>query len=441
MRQGLVLFALLLAAYAATLGIPATDTGTYAPGEARHLLAAESIVSDLDVDLRDEERARAYAAWTDERLEPAAGLTGGRLHEPTGVGFPLLIAPAYALAGPTGAELLVAALLAVAFVAAAALARRLVPDPWATTAAAVVGLSPVAVGWSTTVSPEPVAAAAVAVAALGALRVREDPTLRSALPAAVAIGALPWLDVKFLPVTALCAIALARWMRRRRQGWRGFVALEVVLVSAVAYLTVNERLYGGLTPYAPAPGSPTGATGVLEHLERAPRLAGAWLDPDAGLLVWAPFGALAFLGLWLLGRALRERLAVALPGVVDLEATAGFLAAIVAVQLLVATFLAPRLAEATAFPGRELLVALPAAAALAAWGLRHAPRAGAALAALTLAASAWLVLGARLGDAPLAPPGEPLPWAGAEPVVAVLVAAALLALLAREALRERAVTR
>ncbi len=441
MRRHVLLFALLLAAYCTTLGVPATEGGDHAPGEARYLLAAESIVSDLDVDLRDEERDRVYAPWTGERLGPAAGLTGGRLHEPSGVGFPLLIAPAYALAGPTGAEVLVAALLALGFVAAAALARRLVPDPWATTAAAVLGLSPVALGWSTTVSPEPVAAGAVAVAALGALRVREDPTLRSAAPAALAIGALPWLGAKFVPVTALCALALARWMRRRRQSWAGFVALEVVLVSAVAYVTVNERLYGGLTPYAPAPGSPTGASGVLEHLERAPRLVGAWLDPDAGLLVWAPFAALVVLGLWLLARALRERLAVALPGVVDLEVTGGFLAAILGVQLLVAAFLAPRLAEPAAFPGRELLVALPAAAALAAWGLRHAPRAGAALAALTLAASAWLLAGARLAGEPLAPPAAPLPYAGAEPLVAAVVAAAVLALLAREAWRQRALAR
>jgi hypothetical protein len=439
--RGLALFALLVAVYAATLGLPAHRGADFAPGEARYLLAAESIVSDGDVDLRDEERERVYAPWTAEPLPPAARLTGGRLHEPTGVGFPLLLAPAYALGGTTGAQLLVAILLALGFVAAAGLARRLVPEPWATAAAAVAGLSPPAVGWATTISPEPVAATAVAVAALAALRVRDRPTLRAGTVAALAIGLLPWLGVKFLPVTALCAAVLVRWMGRRRRGWEGFVAFEVVLVSAVAYLTANERLYGGLTPYAPATGEPTGASTVLEHLERAPRLVGAWLDPDAGLLVWAPFGALAFLALWLLARSLHERLSVAIPGVVDVEVAAGFLAAICGVQLLVAGFLSPALVEPSAFPGRELLVALPAGAALAAWGLRHAPRIGALLAAVTLAASAWLLLGARLGDGELAPPVGPLPWGGAEPVVAVLVAAATLGLLGREALRDRSLRR
>ncbi len=437
MRRALLLLGLLFAAYAATLGLEASGGAEYAPGEARYLLAAESIVSDGDVDLRDEERGRVYEAWTAEELRPAARLTEGRLHEPTGVGLPLVIAPGYALAGPVGAELTVAALLALGFVAAASIARRLVPDPWATAAAAVAGLSPPALGWATAVSPEPVAAGAVALAALGALHVREHPDLTAATYTALPIGMLPWLGAKFLPVTALCALALTRWLRRRRHGWAGFVAAELVLVSGVAYVTVNARLYGGLTPYAPAPGSPTGAETVGEHLARAPRLVAAWLDPQVGLLVWAPFGALAFLALWLLVRALRERLAVAIPGLVDVEVAGGFLAAICAVQLLVAAFLAPELAEAAAFPGRELVVALPAGAALAAWGLRHAPRAGAALGAVTLAASAWLLLGARFGDGRLAPPGGPLPWAGAEPVVAVLAGAALLALLAREAVRDR----
>ena len=47
------------AAYAATLGIDADAAARdFAPGEARVLLIAESIVSDGDVDLRDEYRDR-----------------------------------------------------------------------------------------------------------------------------------------------------------------------------------------------------------------------------------------------------------------------------------------------------------------------------------------------------------------------------------------------
>jgi hypothetical protein len=402
-------------------------------------MAVESITSDRDVDLRDEYRGRVYEEWTTAELLPEAGLTNGRLHEPPGVGLPLLVAPAYAVAGTTGAQLLVAALLALGFVAAAALGRRLVPDPWATGAALVAGLSPPVLAWSTAVTPDPVAAAAVAGAALFTLRVRDAPHLGRAAVAAVLIGLLPWLSIKFLPVAILCAAALARWLRRRRRGLTGIVALEIVLVPTVALITVNERLYGGLTPYAAVPGDPTGASTGLDHLARFPRIVTLLLDPQIGLLVWAPFGVLAFLALELLARSLRERLAVALPSIVDVEVTAGFLAAICAVTLLVATFLVPAI-EGPFFPGRDLLPAIPVGAGLCAWALRHTPRVGAALAALTVAGGAWLVIAGHVADATLAPPDGPLPWGGAEVAVCVLVVVTGVVLLARELWRERELT-
>ncbi|HEX8205124.1 MAG TPA: hypothetical protein VF587_03595 [Solirubrobacteraceae bacterium] len=399
------------------------------------LLIVESIVSDGDVDLRDEYRAQTYSAWVDGELSPVAGLTEGRLHEPPGVGLALVLAAPYAVAGEVGAELFVAALLALGFVAAAALARRLVPDPWATGATVVAALSPPVLGWSTAIASEPVAAAAIAGAALYTLRVRDEPTFRRATTAALLIALLPWLSIKFVPVAAVCAIALARWLRRRRRGLTAFAAREVVLVPAVMLITVNERLYGGLTPYAAVPGDATGADSVADYLERGDRLFTLLFEPSWGLLVWAPFGALAFYAMELLVRSFRERLSVALPSVVDVEVTAGFLVALCATQVAVAAFLAPAFEE-HAFPGRELLPVLPVAAALTAWALRHAPRIGAALGALTLAGSAWLLVGARAGDGELAPPSGPLPWGGAEAAVAVIAGAAVIFLLVRDFWRE-----
>lgn len=399
-------------------------------------MTVESITSDADVDLRDEYRSQVYEQWTSERLVPEAGLTNGRLHEPPGVGLPLLIAPAYAVAGTTGAQLMISALLALGFVAAAALGRRLVPDPWATGAAFAAGLSAPVLAWSTAVTPDPVAAAAVAGAALFTLRVRDAPHLGRAAVAAVLIGLLPWLSVKFLPLGVVCAVALARWLRRRRRGFVGIVALEIVLVPTVALLTVNERLYGGLTPYAAVPGEPTGVSTGLDYLERFPRIVTVLMDPQIGMLVWAPFGILAFLALELLARSWREQLAVALPSVIDVEVTAGFLAALSGTTLLVATFGVPVI-EGPFFPGRDLLPAVPVAAALSAWALRHTPRIGGALAAVTVASGLWLVIAGQFADATLAPPDGPLPWGGAEVVVCAATAAVLVFLLARELWRER----
>ena len=87
-------WAVLFAAYAATLGVDAVGPGDFAADEPRHLLAAESIVSDRDVDLADEFASRAYAGFHPQTLRPQGRVVLGRRLEPQGFGFALLIAPA-----------------------------------------------------------------------------------------------------------------------------------------------------------------------------------------------------------------------------------------------------------------------------------------------------------------------------------------------------------
>src|SRR5207302_3644455 len=102
------------------------------------------------------------------------------------------------------------------------------------------------------------------------------------------------------------------------------------------------------------------------------------------------------------------------------------------------------------FPGRHLVAALPAAAALAAWGLRHARRAGTALGALTLLAGVWLYADVRITGGSWANPPHEIPWGPLDrafprygvgstwaAVVAVALIAALVAALVREWRRTR----
>ena len=91
--------------------------------------------------MRDEYAERAYADFYPYELDPHGTETEGRLNEPHGVGFPLLIAPAYAIGGAKGVELFLAAIAALAVALAYRLALRVVPDPWALGAALAVGLS------------------------------------------------------------------------------------------------------------------------------------------------------------------------------------------------------------------------------------------------------------------------------------------------------------
>src|SRR5688572_12983215 len=173
MRRTLALWLLLFAAYAATLGLHAFGASEYGGDEPHYLLAAHSIAEDGDVDVLDEYAERAYADFYPYELRRHGRATEGRLNEPHGVGFPLLIAPAYAVGGAKAVELFLAAIAALAVALAYRLALRVVPDPWALGAALAVGLSPPFVAYGSAVYPELAAGAGLAGAALLALRLHE----------------------------------------------------------------------------------------------------------------------------------------------------------------------------------------------------------------------------------------------------------------------------
>ena len=440
------LWILLVAVYAATLGIPAQTGSDYAGNEPHHLLAAESIVSDRDVDLSDEYAERAYASWYPRELETDGQIVAGRLVEPHGVGFALLIAPVYAIGGPRAVQGQMLALLALAFVLAAALARRMVPEPYATAGAALVGLSPPALAASTTITPSVPAAVLLSGAALCALAIRERPRLRFVFGGALMLAALPWLGWTFIVAGAVVAWGLVVWTLRERRRLAAFVAGEALAASLVFYATINDRFYGGLTPRS------AGSTDLpdlpLGYIERLPRLAGLWLDRDAGLLRWAPLLALVFFAGWLLYRSRRDQLARVALARREAEACAGLLLGIVGAQLLVVALFTPGGLRGPMFPGVALVAALPAAAALTAWGLRHIPRPLAALLALfSLGGSLWLILAERSGNLggwlevdttlPWGPPVNVFPNFTGEAIWPALLCALLAAGAAALVIRER----
>jgi hypothetical protein len=360
------------------------------------------------------------------------------LHEPQGLGFAALIAPAYALGGPRLVEWMLAAIAALGFVLAARLARRIVPEPWASAGAALVGLSPPALALATSITPELTGGALLMGAAVCALAVREQPRLAPAAGGAAMLAALPWLSPALLVPALPVAVMLVQWARHGRGRAGALVPVEIMLGSLVFLATLDDALYGGLTPSA------AGGGGGPSLPDRLPRLIGMWLDRDAGLLRWAPVLGLAFWATWMLRRSRREGLARALPARREAEAAAGLAVAICAAQLLAAV-LATRGIDGPGFPGATFAAALPAAGTLCAWGLLRARRVGALLGALTIAASAWLAIALHTGAAPSldAPPDAPWgPLAAAFPrwgtdsagevVVTAAVGMALLALILRE---------
>ena len=378
---------LLLAVYAATLSIPATAGEQYAGDELHHLLAARSWVEDGDLDLANQYASRQWREFSDRAVPASGTLVLGRLREPQGVGMPLAISPAYALGGARAVELMIAVLTALAFVLAAALARRIVPEPWASGGVLVAGLSPPALAAATTVSPQPVAAALLTGAALLTVRVRDRARLRHAYGAGLLLGLLPWLDPVLAVAGLPIAVCLVRWTLAQRRRLVALTTAELLLGSLVFYARLNETLFGGPLPSAARVAPAEDAASIAE---RAPNLVGLWLDPVAGLLRWAPVLALAFVGAWLLLRSRREHLAAAIPERREAERVAELLVATIGAQWLVAAFAIDG-PEGEWFPGLPLFAAVPAMAAMAAWGFRHVRIAGAVLSVVTLALSAWVL--------------------------------------------------
>jgi hypothetical protein len=449
-RRTAALWLLLFAAYAATLGLDAFGDSDYAGDEPHYLLAADSLVEDGDVDVKNQYAARAYDDFYPYDLDRHGEETEGRLNEPHGLGFPLLIAPTYALGGAEGVELFLAAIAALAVALAYRLALRVVPDPWALGAAVATGLSPPFIAYGTAVYPELSAGAALAGAALLALRLDDRPSRRDAFGCFALLGTLPWLGTKFVPAGVVIGLLAARSLWRVRRRTLAIGSVELSLFSVALYVGLNEALYGGPTPYAADVGEETATDASFPggYLERGYRVVALFIDREYGLLRWAPVFLLAFAGLWLLWRSHRNRLARAVPALREIELTGRLCAAALGAQLLVAAFLAPTMFGFW-FPPRHLLAALPLAIPLIGWGLRHAPRVGAALAALTVAGSVWLYVDARSGgelvtDRPDSPFG---PLVGAFPLfepdggwaywLAAGIAVAVVLLIVREARHSR----
>ncbi|HVL96701.1 MAG TPA: hypothetical protein VM266_12645 [Solirubrobacteraceae bacterium] len=301
-----------------------------APHEARHLRAAAAIVSDASVATAD---------------------------TPQGIALPLLLAPAHALGGETGARLLLAAFAALALVLGAALARRVVPEPFPTRAALAVGLSAPALAAAAVVDAGAVAGAALAAAVLLALRVREDARRRDALASAALLAFLPWLGLQYALPAVPVAAALGHWTLRHGRRVLALLEAEVLAASLVAFLTANDALYARAIP------RDTGLAGP-EWVARLGDSAPLWLR--------APVLALAAAGAYALWRSRRERLARVVPEQREVEAAAGLAGA------------AGVAGAAVAAP----LLALPPLVALVAWGWQRMPRAALALGALTVLGSA-----------------------------------------------------
>ena len=308
--------ALLLAAVALVvaagvlLGTPVRSTfgAAAAVDEPQYLLTALSLAEDGDLDISDELAAQRWRAWHEADLPAQTRpLADGRQVSPHDPLLPLLLAVPVGAAGLAGADLALAAVAAgtAALTLWLALRRFAVPPLVAVPGVLLAFLSPPLAVYGQQVYPE-LPAALVTLAGVAALT--GPPRARMTVLLGLAVVALPWLGVKYVPVAAaLAALMLARLLRAGRPAAAAGLAGALGLAAA-AYALVHRVVWGGWTVYASgdhwAGSSEFAAAGFdPDYVGRSLRLTALFADRAYGLLAWQPAWLLAVPALgWLLAR-------------------------------------------------------------------------------------------------------------------------------------------
>lgn len=377
------------ACLAALAGLPARATygARTTADEPQYLLSALSLWEDRSLDIADELAERRWRDFHEALLpEQTKPLDDGRRVSPHDPLLPVLLAVPMGLAGWTGAKATLAVLAGVLAGLLVWTAHRRLGVP-VRVAGPVVGsfavVAPFA-AYGGQVYPELPAALAVTVA-FAAVTGPLGRGGRWAL--GLAVVALPWLAVKYVPVAA--ALAACGLWRLHRRGERRAAALLVAGLAAAgaAYVVGHRVLYGGWTAYAAGDHFVGGEHTAVGHspnfVGRTRRLLGLLVDRGFGLAAWAPGWLLAVPALAAL---VRRRP----PGWAAIVAP-------LAAGWVTATWVALTM-HGWWWPGRQVVVVLPLAVLAVAWWAarvtdpRRVVRWCVALGAVGLVAWLWVVV-------------------------------------------------
>jgi len=399
----------------AAVGMRASTTASVTGDEPFYLVTTQSLLSDGNLDLRDEyaDRSEMDRFWDGtiplwKQMEPTAS---GRLLSPHDPGLAVLIAPAYAALGLRGAQRFLVVVWAAAMAFGAVLARRAgAPAQLSVVAAVALGVGAPGIVYASQIYPEGPAALCISIGLLLATarvpaagppadrRPAGGDLVRSVAGSTgmvVVLAVLLWLGVKYLPYALLIGGA---WAWRQRLDLRPVgMALVLAVPLGAHYVWWHLETFGALVPYASnVVWAGEGTSSILEdHLgpsARGYRLYGLFLDARFGLFRWSPMSLVAVWGI-----TRRTALHVA----------------VVAVAVLLGTFLSITI-MGWWFPGRMLVAAFPALVVLVAKGAAGLPRRLAwLLGAWSLAIGGALAWSARTGAVRLAVDpwtlGVPLP--------------------------------
>jgi hypothetical protein len=356
------------------------ERGPVYPGgdEPHYLVITQSVLHDRDLAIANNHAQGDYRAYNRSDLKPDYRVTGrdGVIYSIHPIGIAMLVAPAFALAGYAGAMITVVLLAASAVTLLWLWGRQVTGS----TGAATVGWLAIATSapfvlHSFSIYPE--CAAALAVMVVVAWR-PDDQQPGIAIGRSVALGALPWLSTKYVPMSAvlLLLVVVRHWARRtdaHAAGARGSTIVATMApyaASCLAWIAWFWWLWG-----VPSPTAPYGSAHQMSLENLKAGFPGLFFDQEYGTVAVAPALALASVAWWRLWRRGidgRWLVAVTAAPLLTLAATTGAFAL---------------WWGGSAPPGRELVAALPLVGVPLAWLWQDT-----AARSVQRAALEWLVL-------------------------------------------------
>jgi len=303
------LLCFLVAVAAGLIGIDARATygARVSADEPQYLLTAISLYEDLDLDISDELAEERFLPFHEIQLnQQTLDLNGqGQRISPHDPLLPLILAVPMGLWGWAGAKATLAVLTGLTALATFTVATRrfgITPAVAGMTVIAFFVGAPFA-AYGAQVYPA-IPAALCVVVGVGAAT--GDVSTRKAILALVAIVALPWLSVKYVPLSAVLAIGML-WQHWCGGAWRAVTSRVVILaVAGLVYAIVHQRVWGGWTVYASGDHFVGGEFEVVgtnaNYVARTNRLLGLLVDRYFGIAAWAPAFLLTPAGLTALVR-------------------------------------------------------------------------------------------------------------------------------------------
>ncbi len=270
--------------------------------EPQYLLTAISLGEDFNLDISDELEDQRYLPFHEIRVDQQTidmNSEGQRIspHDPL---LPLVLAGPMRLGGWVAAKATLAVMLGlVAAITHRLASRRFGVDPRIAGLVVVAFFvsSPLA-SYGSQIYPATLAALCVVVAAVGTTGVLQGG--RTAL-AVLAVLALPWLSVKYVPLASVFAVALLVRHFSTAHSRKLAAIIGVFAVAGITYAVVHRRIWGGWTVYSSGDHFVDGEFLVVgsnpNYIARSNRLVGLLVDRYFGIAAWAPAYLLAPAGL------------------------------------------------------------------------------------------------------------------------------------------------